>query len=626
MIDQVLSASSYSLNFFAFPPLIASLATILLGISVLIHERLSRLSITFFILTITIFLWLFSVFWLFSSTSETVANFWINIVYCGVCFIPAANFQHSRNMAEILKKNFLSVSFCWITSAFFLFLVFSTDLFINGTYHFQWGYYAKFGKLGALFLFYFFSVSLGSFLLFIDKYKKTAANTISKKRLKNSILAVLMANLGAIDFMGSYGLTVYPIGYLPILLTIIIITYTIWQYSFGYITPAFAAEEIIATMKDALLVLDNKGNIRVMNQSAAGLFSDGRVLNGEFFKNLTPDRVFVAQICTLLRKNRSNIASYEIAFQPITGDEKILSLTASAIYDQHQQLTASVCIFRDITELKRAEEELIRHRDNLEKIIELRTNNLEETNIQLLQEITERKRIEKKLTSSREELRNLSAYLQDIREEERTNIAREIHDELGQILTALHFDVSWLQKRLNRDQNLLFEKTRSMARHIESSINSVHKIITELRPGVLDHLSLSDAIDWQINDFMTRTGIQCNLKVTPRDIDLADQLSTTIFRILQETLTNVIRHSQATEVRLHLHKTSNTVRLTVQDNGKGITKKTVHNPDSFGIIGIRERVNMLNGQFRITGTQGKGTMVTVVIPILEKLQVPVDTP
>lgn len=234
-----------------------------------------------------------------------------------------------------------------------------------------------------------------------------------------------------------------------------------------------------------------------------------------------------------------------------------------------------------------------------------------------VQDITERKRAEEELTYSREQLRNLSMHLQSVREEERTTIAREIHDELGQVLTALKMDLSWLDKRHRGDKSLA-ERTKSMLSLVDATIQTVKRISSELRPGVLDHLGLAAAIEWQAKEFEKHTGITCDVSVDPDDMLLDRQYSTTIFRIFQEALTNVARHANATKVRISLAEKEDGISLHVEDNGKGITKKQMNNPQSFGLIGIQERVHFLNGEIRIRGTRNKGTSLTIHIPLEKK--------
>ena len=232
-----------------------------------------------------------------------------------------------------------------------------------------------------------------------------------------------------------------------------------------------------------------------------------------------------------------------------------------------------------------------------------------------VKDITERKRAEEELEKSREQLRNLAIHLQSVREGERTAIAREIHDDLGQALTGLKMDVSWLAKKLPRDQEPLLDKTKAMTELTDATIKTVKRISTELRPGLLDDLGLIPAIEWQADEFQNRTGITCALSVNPADIVLDRDRSTALFRIFQETLTNVARHAHATKVRVSLKEKNGIVELKVGDNGKGITEEQISDPKSFGLMGIRERVHPWRGTVKIKGAPDKGTTVTVSIPV-----------
>ncbi|MGE5300999.1 MAG: PAS domain S-box protein [Acidobacteriota bacterium] len=231
------------------------------------------------------------------------------------------------------------------------------------------------------------------------------------------------------------------------------------------------------------------------------------------------------------------------------------------------------------------------------------------------QDVTERKVVEQELKNSREQLRILLAHVQSVREDERTRISREIHDELGQSLTALKIDLSWLLKRLSKEQKPLVEKAELMSNLIDMNIQTVKRISAELRPGLLDDLGLPAAFEWQAEDFQKRTGIHCEVRIQPEDIALDRNLSTAIFRIFQETLTNVVRHAKAKNVGVTLTKKKEEVLLEVKDDGKGITEKQISSPKSIGLIGMRERVHFFGGGVKISGKKDKGTVVTVTIPI-----------
>jgi len=235
--------------------------------------------------------------------------------------------------------------------------------------------------------------------------------------------------------------------------------------------------------------------------------------------------------------------------------------------------------------------------------------------VSLVRDITERKRAEEELKQSQNQLRDLSTHIESMREAERTSIAREVHDELGQSLTALKMDLSWLNKRLPGEQEELTKKIIEMSRLINTTIQTVKRISTELRPGVLDDLGLLAAIEWQAQDFQERTRIKCKLTAEGNDINLDRDLATGVFRILQEALTNVARHANATRAEVSLKKRDGQLMLQIRDNGKGITKKQIAHPKSFGLIGMRERARSWNGSVKIDGISGKGTIVTVSIPL-----------
>ena len=219
-----------------------------------------------------------------------------------------------------------------------------------------------------------------------------------------------------------------------------------------------------------------------------------------------------------------------------------------------------------------------------------------------------------KLRKETDHLRALSSRLQSIREEERATVAREIHDQLGQALTGLKLDVALLSRRLPRDQKALADDLKAMEKSVDDTIRLVQKIATELRPGVLDDLGLGAAIEWQVEDFKNRTGIQSELSSSLEDSDLNRDLATVLFRILQETLTNIVRHAQATRAKIGIKRDGDFIVMTVEDNGKGITEREIHDPKSFGLLGIRERALIFGGEAHITGTKGKGTAVVVKIP------------
>ena len=240
---------------------------------------------------------------------------------------------------------------------------------------------------------------------------------------------------------------------------------------------------------------------------------------------------------------------------------------------------------------------------------------------QVTRDITGLKQAEKQLRDSREQLRALAAYLQSVREEERTRIAREVHDELGQALTGLKMELAWLDKKFAEAGQFpalrfLRQKTREIPEVVDQIISTVRKIATELRPGVLDDLGLEAAIEWQIHDFQKRTGIKCEFASNLSDIALSQERATAVFRIFQETLTNIARHANASRVKIKLEASHGKLLLEVQDNGKGMTARDLSGAKSLGLLGMRERATMLDGEVTIVGHRGKGTTVGLRIPLV----------
>lgn len=223
---------------------------------------------------------------------------------------------------------------------------------------------------------------------------------------------------------------------------------------------------------------------------------------------------------------------------------------------------------------------------------------------------------EAKLQASYLRLRALATRLQAVREEERTRIARELHDELGQALTALKFDVTWIRNRLPGESPVR-EKTDLMLKLIEKTIGTVRQLSSELRPGMLDDLGLAEAIEWQAQEFQSRTGIKTNVTLTDEDFSLTQAQSTALFRIFQETLTNVARHADATDVDVKLDLDEQELLLYVKDNGRGITSDDLLSARSLGLLGMRERALAVGGDVDINGAPGKGTTVVVKIPLTE---------
>ncbi len=238
--------------------------------------------------------------------------------------------------------------------------------------------------------------------------------------------------------------------------------------------------------------------------------------------------------------------------------------------------------------------------------------------VAVLTDITDRREVERELHRSREQLRLLSQHLQAARERESKRIAREIHDELGQQLTALKMDLSWISSKVDpedEEAGPFIKKIESMSGLVDNTIQTVQKISAELRPGLLDDLGLVPAIEWLAQEFENQTNIPCRLQIFCELVDLDPDCSTAIFRISQEALTNIARHAKATRVKISLNKENSAVVLKIEDNGVGIEPEEVFAPSSLGLMGMRERLRPFGGELIIFSRPKKGTLLTVTLPI-----------
>jgi PAS domain S-box-containing protein len=273
-----------------------------------------------------------------------------------------------------------------------------------------------------------------------------------------------------------------------------------------------------------------------------------------------------------------------------------------------------IAIFsRDITERKQAEAALIKYQEELEATVKARTQELQKTNEHLRIEIDGRKQKEQALIDSQKHLRELAHRMDTIAEEERIRIAREIHDEIGHLLTALKYDAERLVTTPELSSELLNQGIDAMISMIDAVIDTVRKISTELRPGILDHLGLIPAIEWQIKQFSKRTKIYCHY--TPVEINRNFNKNETIiiFRIVQEILTNIIRHANASKVKITISEKNDRFQLRISDNGVGFEVKDDLFNGSLGILGMRERALTIGAEIKIKSRIGKGTEINFIL-------------
>ena len=233
----------------------------------------------------------------------------------------------------------------------------------------------------------------------------------------------------------------------------------------------------------------------------------------------------------------------------------------------------------------------------------------------IIRDITERKRVEAEVQESYEQIRSLTAHLQNVREEERTHIAREIHDELGQQLTVMKMDISWMKKKIVAGEaTAVPPKMDELMEILDGTVASVRRISTELRPSLLDDIGLIATIEWQAELFTKRTGIPVKLAIA-NDLQIPDEHATGLFRIIQESLTNIVRHANASQIVIHLENNKKEFILYIEDDGAGFDMYQSTQAKTLGLLGMKERTLMMKGEFLIESKPNSGTKVKVRVPL-----------
>jgi PAS domain S-box-containing protein len=339
---------------------------------------------------------------------------------------------------------------------------------------------------------------------------------------------------------------------------------------------------ILENIQDSVIAVDLDGCVRYWNRGAEALYGYNRVeMMGRTMQAVLPEGESMAG--TVQRILRAGETLEEVRRRRKDGAIVWVELRRSVMRDAHGAITGVLGVAKDVTE---------------------------------------RRRVTAELERSHGRLRNLAGRLRRIREEERTAIARRIHDEMGQVLTALRLDVVWLEARLSDGQPVLLDKCRTMEQLIEATIGRVRSLATELRPAVLDDLGLPAAIEWETQEFARRTGIRCEVHLANDLAGLDADRATDLFRILQEALTNVARHAMARCVQVTLRVVAGEVVLHVDDDGRGITPAEAVDQRSLGLVGMRERALLWDGSVDVQARSAGGTGVTVRLPLTRNGRTP----
>jgi signal transduction histidine kinase len=234
--------------------------------------------------------------------------------------------------------------------------------------------------------------------------------------------------------------------------------------------------------------------------------------------------------------------------------------------------------------------------------------------VMVSRDITERRKAEQELEISRKQLQHFTEHLEHILEEERKRISRELHDDLGQLLTILKFDLSWLRLEGVKDTPEVIAKTDEMMASVNDALASVKRISKEIRPPQLDALGLGGALQWDIDQIEKKIGIKGSVNIEPVEFEVKGQIATVLYRVFREAMTNIVRHAHAKNIFIQLIQRVDSIFFSIRDDGRGITKKEMAGETSLGLVGIRERIRMVNGTLVIDSKPGKGTALLVEVP------------
>ena len=362
---ELFELSNYAWNLYGFPPAVVGVGIAFLGLAVLLREQGSPVSMAFFGMSLEGAVWLLGNAGIYFSREPSVALQWARIENIGVVFIPSTVFLFTLAVIGRLHAFRALTLAAWGVSNLFCFGVLFTPWFVVSMKKFFWGYYAQYGPLSIPFFIFFFSLMIVSLVCFWRGYRRASLGT-QKRRLGTFLLAFGIAYLGSVDFIATFGIPLYPFGYAPVLIFLVIVAQTIWRYRLVEITPAFAAAQVLKTVSDALLVFDREGVVRVANQAACNLFErpEGQLIgqpiwlvDGNFF----PREKFEAFIRTQV------IHNYEVVRHSSRGRKSVLEVAISGIRDEFGEPAAVVCVARDLTERKLAEEELQRVHEALKR-------------------------------------------------------------------------------------------------------------------------------------------------------------------------------------------------------------------------------------------------------------------
>lgn len=357
------------------------------------------------------------------------------------------------------------------------------------------------------------------------------------------------------------------------------------------------------------LIFWGNSNLRIDNTSSKKSIADELLLQFERVLELRIDENYLVVDIYKNTFPKNNLIEKDLAnknYLDLVYDEDINDLKIF-----HQKVVETNVIQKLEYRLKNVENEIFWVEEFAKKIVD----NDKTFYHCIIKDINTEKQFKLNLINEKEQALHLANHLEKTREQERKNMAREIHDEIGHALTSLKLDMNLLIKKKFMREEMLISRLNSMMKHIEDTIKTVQQISAQLRPSILDHFGLIAAIEWQAKEFQRQTTIRCKYSLPDEDIEIPENKTIAIFRIFQEILTNIARHSQATRVDINLTIENNILELQVSDNGIGIKKEYLNSPTSLGLIGMHERAKLIGGKLTLNSVINVGVTITLSVAI-----------
>jgi PAS domain S-box-containing protein len=658
MVTQVLDPYSYTFTFYSLPTLLTMAAVFLLGVFVLVRERITLVSVSFFAVTLAVSIWLFCFSWMYAANNPATALWWSRAAYLGVPFIAPATYQFTAVVLGLHRRFRPVILAAWLLSALFALVAIATYSLITGVERYWWGFYTRFEWLGSAFIAFFAALLVGSMAHYWVAYKQLQRGR-ARRRVQWLMAAFGVGYLGIVDFVAAYGVPLYPFGYIAILAFAALATRAIWTYHLIDITPAFAANEIIETMNDALLVFDREGVLRVANRAACEMFGyEKEELLGRPPGSTIGGVNFAGQLEALVQVGR--IHDYELTYSPRQGGTRFLSIAASVMRSPDGEPVAIVCIAHDITQRRAAEKEIRSLNESLEQRVAQRTAELQVANRELENEVAERRRAEEERTQLLDREQAARAAAEQAAHSREVMLSVVSHD-LRNPLTTVKATVSMLRQALRQagEGGPSPERMQVGLSRIDTAANKMDMMINELLDFA--QLQVGQPLELYRRNFdlveMCRRVVaehqqsarrhQLVLETAvPELVGSWDPMR--IERVLDNLISNAIKYSpDGGRISIEIGSKSppeddgtahDRVTLVVRDRGVGIPEADLPyifdwfrrarnvtgriRGTGIGLAVVRQVVEQHGGTIEVESQEGEGSAFTVKLP----LQVPEAAP